>query len=334
MDLKSLKTVFFGTPEVAVPYLRLLAERTSLLAAVSQPDKPAGRGLELKPTPVRGAAEALGVPVRQPARPSELAAELKALAPDLFVVVAYGRLLKPDLLAVPRLGALNAHFSLLPKYRGAAPVQWSLARGETRTGVTLFWLDEGMDTGPVQDARETSVDPGEDAPALLARLTALGVELLAENLPRLAAGEVRRAAQLGEPSLAPLIRREDARLDPGAQEAEAALGLVRGFRSWPKAWLELAPPRGRLAVLRAAPAAAGDPPGRGVPGRVLRVDRNRGLLVEFRSCSRLWFLEVQSEGNKPLSAADFANGLRLAEGSFLPLPGAKNEPEERGSGKP
>src|SRR5271163_1696817 len=168
-----LKTIFFGTPETAVPFLRLLAERTEVLAVVSQPDKPAGRGLSVAPTPVKAAALALGLKVLQPAKPSEIAAELKALTPDLAVVVAYGRLLKRDVLDVPRLGTLNAHFSLLPKYRGAAPVQWSLVRGEKTTGVTLFWLDEGMDTGPVQAMRETAVDPDEDAGALLARLTVL-----------------------------------------------------------------------------------------------------------------------------------------------------------------
>ena len=325
-----LRTVFFGTPETAVPFLRLLARRTELLAAVSQPDRPAGRGLAVAPTPVRAAAEELGARVLQPAKPAEIAGELRALAPDLAVVVAYGRLLKNDLLSIPRLGFMNAHFSLLPAYRGAAPVQWAIARGETRTGVTLFWLDEGMDTGPVQAARESGILPGEDAPALLARLTDLGVALLDETLTELEAGRTRRAPQAGEPSLAPLIAREDARLDL-SRPADEAHRKIRAFRSWPKAWLTLA--TGGLSVLRAASAAAGDPPGTGRPGRVLRVDRERGVLVECGSCSRLWFLEVQSEGKKPMHAADFANGLRLAEGAFLPLPGPKNEHEDRGSGK-
>lgn len=324
-----LKTVFFGTPETAVPFLRLLARRTELLAAVSQPDRPAGRGLAVAPTPVKAAAAELGVKVLQPAKPAELAGELRALAPDLAVVVAYGRLLKSDLLGVPRLGFLNAHFSLLPAYRGAAPVQWALARGETRTGVTLFWLDEGMDTGPVLAARATEIAPDEDAPALLARLTALGVALLDESLTALEAGRVARVPQSGTASAAPLIAREDARLDLSRPAGEAA-GKIRGFRSWPKAWLALT--SGALSVLKAAPAAEGDPAGTGRPGRVLRVDRSRGLLVECGSCSRLWFLEVQSEGKKPMHAADFANGLRLAEGGFLPLTDLENDHQDRRSG--
>ncbi|UPT72859.1 MAG: methionyl-tRNA formyltransferase [Elusimicrobiota bacterium] len=187
-----LKTIFFGTPETAVPFLRLLAKRTEVLAVVSQPDKPSGRGLEVSSTPVKKAALELGLKVLQPARPSEIAAELKALGADFGVVVAYGRILKADVLTSTRLGLLNAHFSLLPKYRGAAPVQWALVKGETKTGVSLFWLDEGMDTGPVQDMTETSVGPDEDAPALLARLTAFGVGRLEAVIGDLSVGKVVR----------------------------------------------------------------------------------------------------------------------------------------------
>lgn len=313
-----MKTIFFGTPETAVPFLRLLAAKTEVLAVVSQPDRPAGRGLETAPTPVKTAALELGLKVLQPVKPSEIAAELKALGADFGVVVAYGRILKPDALCSTRLGLLNAHFSLLPKYRGAAPVQWSLVRGEKKTGVSLFWLDEGMDTGPVQAMLETPVDGNEDAPALLARLTALGADLLSAQLEALARGEVTRIPQSGEPSLAPLITREDARLDMN-RPAEELHNLVRGFRSWPRAWLELA--SGKVLVLKTALSDENDPPSTGTPGRVLSIGRNRGILVECQSRSRLWFLEVQPEGKKPLNAAEFANGLRLAAGGLLPLSG-------------
>ncbi|MDX6769658.1 MAG: methionyl-tRNA formyltransferase [Elusimicrobiota bacterium] len=306
----ALRTVFFGTPETAVPFLRLLAAKTDLLAAVSQPDRPSGRGMTVTATPVKAEAQRLGVRVLQPAKPSEVAGELKDLHPDLAVVVAYGRILRPDVLATPKLGCLNAHFSLLPKYRGAAPVQWSLVRGETTTGVTLFWLDEGMDTGPIQAAATVEVSPDEDAPALLARLTALGVELLERQLAELEAGRVTREPQRGEASLAPLIKREDARIDL-TKDAKAVHDLVRGFRSWPRASL------GGDLVLKTALALPSDPPGKGVPGTVLSIERPRGILVECGSRSRLWFLEVQSEGKKPLAAVDFANGRRLAVGSVL-----------------
>jgi methionyl-tRNA formyltransferase len=317
-----LKTLFFGTPETAVPFLRKLAERTQVLAVVSQPDKPAGRGLEVAPTPVKSAAQALGLRVLQPAKPSEIAGELKALGADLAVVVAYGRIMKPDVLGATRLGFMNAHFSLLPKCRGAAPVQWSLARGEKATGVTLFWLDAGMDTGPVQAMRETPVDPDEDAGALLARLTALGVEMLDAELAALEAGKIERRAQSGEATLAPMIKREDARVSLTRPAGEIH-DLVRGFRIWPRAYLEKTG-EPRLILLRTALPAPTDPAGRGTPGRVLAVARDRGILVECGSCSRLWFLDVQPEGKKALGAADFANGRRLAEGGFLPFADGTN----------
>jgi methionyl-tRNA formyltransferase len=291
-----LKTIFFGTPETAVPFLRLLVKRTEVLAVVSQPDRPAGRGLEVAPTPVKAAALELGLKVLQPAKPSDIAAELKTLGADLAVVVAYGRILKTDALAATRLGFMNAHFSLLPKYRGAAPVQWALVRGEKKTGVSLFWLDEGMDTGPVQAMREAEIEAELDA---------------------LAAGKVEKRPQAGEPTLAPLIKREDARIDL-ARPAQEIHDLVRGFRQWPRAYLEK---KGipRLLVLKTALPSTADPVGQGRSGLILAVDRNRGILIRCGSSSRLWFLDVQPEGKKTLKAADFANGLRLAAGGFLPF---------------
>ncbi len=315
-----MKTIFFGTPETAVPFLRLLAAKSEVVAVVSQPDKPAGRGLRTEATPVKAAALELGLRVLQPAKPSEIMGELKMLGVDLAVVVAYGRILKADVLSSTKLGFLNAHFSLLPKYRGAAPVQWSLVRGEKRTGVTLFWLDEGMDTGPIQSVAETDIAPDEDAPVLLSRLTALGVELLDSTLTDLTAGRVVRRAQEGSASLAPLIKREDARLDLSLPAAELR-NRVRGFRSWPRAWLELA--SGKVLVLKTAPAGPSDPVGTGACGAVLAVERGRGILVECSPRSRLWLLEVQPEGKKSLNAAEFANGLRLAVGGFLPLSGKR-----------
>ncbi len=311
-----MKTLFFGTPETAVPFLRALAAKTEVLAVVSQPDKPSGRGLDTAPTPVKAAALELGLKVLQPAKPADIEAELKALGADLALVVAYGRILKSGVLSSTKLGFLNAHFSLLPKYRGAAPVQWSLVKGETKTGVSLFWLDEGMDTGPVQSMTETAIGPDEDAPGLLARLTALGVTQFEATLADLTAGKVVRRPQGGASSLAPLIKREDAVIDLGRDAAELH-NLIRGFRSWPRATLPLK--NGTLLVLKSALPGPSDPSSKDAPGAILAVERGRGVLVQCGSCSRLWFLEVQPEGKKPLNAAEFANGLRLAAGGFLPL---------------
>ncbi|MDE2492162.1 MAG: methionyl-tRNA formyltransferase [Elusimicrobia bacterium] len=309
-----LKTIFFGTPETAVPFLRELAARSEVLAVVSQPDKPAGRGLAVAPTPVKTAALALGLKVLQPAKPSEIAGELGGLGADLAVVVAYGRLLKPEVLSATRLGFLNAHFSLLPRYRGAAPVQWSLARGESRTGVTLFWLDEGLDTGPIQSSAALPIAEDDDAGTLLAKLTQAGVGLLGAALADLEAGRVVRRPQEGAASLAPLIEREDALLDLSRPAAEVH-DRVRAFRLWPRARLER--DGRRLLVLKTALPGPQDPLGTGAPGRLLRVERGRGILVECGSCSRLWFLVVQPEGKRQLNAADFSNGLRSAVGDFL-----------------
>lgn len=312
-----MRTIFLGTPATAVPFLELLARKTEVVAVVSQPDQPSGRKLEVKATPVKAKALELGLKVLQPEKPSLAFGELSSLKPDLAVVVAYGRILKKDILELPRLGCLNAHFSLLPKYRGAAPVQWALVHGEAKTGVSLFWLDEGMDTGPVQAMEETEILPEEDAPALLERLTGLGVALLEKTLPELEAGRVVRRPQQGIPTMAPLIKREDAKLS-WDQTAEQLHGKVRGFRGWPRAYLELEG-SGRVLALKTALPGPSDPPGKGSPGTVLSIERPRGILVECSSRSRLWFLSVQPEGKNPVGAADFLNGLRLRPGDSLSL---------------
>lgn len=312
-----MKTLFYGTPGVAVPFLAELARRETVVGVLTQTDKPSGRGLETDPTPVKKLALELGLPVFQPASPSSLCETFKNLSPDLAVVVAYGKILKSDLLAVPKLGTLNVHFSLLPKYRGAAPVQWSLVRGETRTGVTLFWLDEGMDTGPILLARELEVGPDEDTPALLQRLMTLGVSALGEALEQIRSGNIRREPQAGPATLAPRIKKEDARLS-FEQPAQAIHNLVRGMRLWPRAYLDLEKPSpSRLMVLKTMMPEAESSTEKNRPGAILRVDRERGFLVQCGGRSCLWFALVQPEGKKPIPAADFLNGQRLAAGDFL-----------------
>jgi len=310
-----VRVLFFGTPEVAVPFLELLAKSHDVAAVVSQPDKPAGRGLSLAPTPVKRKALELGLKVLQPEKPSQIAGELKALGAELSVVVAYGRILKPEVLSAARLGALNVHFSLLPKFRGAAPVQWSLVRGETRTGVTLFWLDEGMDTGPVFLMKETEVGPDEDAGELMGRLQALGLAALDEALAKLARGQIERMPQRGEPSPAPLIKREDA-LVSWARPAREIHNLVRGFRVWPRACLQVNGQRVLILKTRLEPEPA-PRSGGGRPGAIMRIDRTGPVLVECADGSCLWLLVVQPEGKKPVNAAEFLNGLRLGAGDFL-----------------
>jgi methionyl-tRNA formyltransferase len=309
-----MKTLFYGTPSIAVPFLEQMAGQTQVVGVVSQPDRPKGRSLETQPTPVAAKARELGLTLHQPEKPSEIAATLKALAPDLAVAVAYGRILKKDILAVPRLGTLNVHFSLLPKYRGAAPVQWALAKGETKTGVTIFWLDEGMDTGPIFVKEEVDIDPEDDAGSLLDKLARRSLAALSETLKAIERREIIKVPQAGASSLAPLIKKDDARISL-TQPARDIHNTVRAFSIWPKAFLELEGGK-RLIVLKTGIA---DSPGEDAPGRIVSIDRNRGVLVQCGLGSRLWFLSVQPEGKKPVNAVDFINGLRLAAGDFLPI---------------
>ncbi|HBL16537.1 MAG: methionyl-tRNA formyltransferase [Elusimicrobia bacterium GWA2_69_24] len=312
-----MRLLFFGSPAIAVPFLEecLRTGEHSVAAVVTQPDRPAGRGLRLRAPPVKEAALRLGLPVLQPDRPAAAAAELREARADLGVIVAYGRILKREVLDIPRLGLLNVHFSLLPKYRGAAPVQWALLHGERRTGVTLFWLDEGMDSGPVQRTAALDIGPDEDARALFPRLQSLGVAELGGALADVAAGRVRREPQAGESSLAPKVTAETARVDLGMSAAEVH-NRVRALRAAPKAALVLAGPE-RVALLGTGlddgDSGDGPPP---PPGTILRVEREKGFLVQCRP-GRLWIREVQPEGKKPLSGADFLNGRRLRAGDRL-----------------
>ncbi|MBI4678517.1 MAG: methionyl-tRNA formyltransferase [Elusimicrobia bacterium] len=324
-----MKVVFYGTPAVAVPFLEDLARGHEVVGVVTQPDKPAGRGLKLDAPAVKQTAERLGLAVFQPETSADVAGYLQGLSADLAVAVAYGKLLKKDALELPRMGTLNVHFSLLPRCRGAAPVQWSLARGETRTGVTVFWLDEGLDTGPIAASRALDIGPDEDAAQLFERLVRLGRDLLAETVAEAAAGTARREPQSGEPSFAPVIKRDDVRISFGLT-ASRIHNLVRGMMLGPKAFLDLrlTGRSVRLAVCRTArdapdaaacPASAQAPGERrtSAPGAIVAVERGTGFLVQCSQGSRLWILSVQPEGKRQMPAVDFLNGARLKVGSVL-----------------
>lgn len=328
-----MRLVYYGTPEHAVPPLRrLVADGPAPLLVVTRRDKPKGRGLALQPSPVRSVAESLGIPVVTPDRASaaEEVERVRALSPDLLVVVAYGQILSPALLSVPRLGALNVHFSLLPRHRGAAPVQAALLAGDAETGVGTMWMNEGLDEGPVFLERATPIAPEENAETLGVRLAGIGAELLAESIVLLKRGvATRREQDHGRATYAPKLKTADARLtftDP----ADLLARRVRAYMPEPGAWLELA--SGRLVVLAASAAdAAGEPADSSAPrsidllpappGTVRAIDRTRGLAV---ACGQgtLWLARVRPAGRKEMSGADYANGARLRVGSLLPLHGA------------
>lgn len=314
--MEIIKTVFYGTPGIAVPFLERLHRKTSLLAVVTRADQPAGRGLERTPSPVKRRALELKVPVFEPKKSSEIAPILESLRPDLAVVVAYGKILPKAALEAPRLGSLNVHFSLLPKYRGAAPIQWALIRGEAQTGVSIFWLDEGMDTGPLFLQKPLKIEPEDDCSSLAEKLVRVGLEAMEESLDGIEKGEMPRIPQEGEPSTAAKLTPEDGSLS-FELSSQDFFNRVRGLSPRPGAHV----PWGgkRLKVLKSAPGPQGDS-GAGspepAPGTVLLIEREGGILVKCRTGS-VWILEVHPESKKPLRAFDFANGCRLKIGDVL-----------------
>jgi methionyl-tRNA formyltransferase len=306
-----MRIAFLGTPAFAVPSLDAL-ERAghAVLAVVAQPDRPAGRDREIREPATKAWARARRVPVLQPekVRDGRLAAELSRLAPELLVVVAYGRILGPDLLRLAPHGAVNVHASLLPRHRGAAPVQWAIAAGDRETGVTVMQMDEGLDTGDVLLQRSAPVLPKDDADSLARRLSALGGEALVEALSLLEAGRVIPVPQDGaRATLAPVLEKEHGRLDFALPAARLA-DRIRGFRPWPGAFTLLG---GRVLKVHRAEAreGAGLAPGEARPDEA-------GLVV---GCGEgaLRLLEVQLEGKRRMLAADFLKGHPVVAGTVL-----------------
>jgi methionyl-tRNA formyltransferase len=306
-----------GSPEFAVPCLGALHEHHEVALVVSQPDKPAGRGGQLTSPAVKLAAQALGLPVIQPrsARTGELRDALVGSGAELAVVVAYGKILPPAVLdALPR-GCINVHASLLPAYRGAAPVQWAVIRGETETGVSIMQLDEGMDTGPVLLERCVAIDPEETSGELLARLAPVGAAALLEALAAIAAGTARAVPQdHARASHAPMLAKTCGAIDFG-QPAAAVAARVRGVDPWPGAYAVL---RGQPVKLFRARVAAEPDPARGAPGTVLAIGA-AGVRI---ACGEgaVVIAELQAAGRKRMTAAQFAAGRAVAVGDVLGRP--------------
>lgn len=304
-----MRIVFLGTPEFAVPTLRALvrAPGHEVTAAVCQPDRPAGRGGALRAPAVKLAAVELGVPVYQPARlrGPEALAWLEAQRPDALVVVAFGQLLSPAVFGMPRWGAINAHASLLPELRGAAPIQWAIARGHTRTGVTTMRIDAGLDTGDMLLQRALDIGPEETAVELSARLAPLAAELTLETLSGLERGTVTARPQPAEATLAPLLSRADAGAD-WSQAAAVLYNRWRGFQPWPGLHTSF---RGQqLAILRCHAEAQGGP---GAPGTIREAPGGWSVTC---GAGRLVVEDVRLEGRRAAAAVDFARGARIAWG--------------------
>lgn len=302
-----MKLIFLGTPEFAVPTLeKILAAGHAVALAITQPDRPKGRGQSLSASPVKEAALRANLPVFQPERirRPEVVAHLAMLGADAMVVVGYGQIIPQAIIDLPRYGIINVHGSLLPKYRGAAPIQWSIANGETVTGVTTMRIDAGLDTGDMLLRAETEIGLEESALELGPRLARLGADLLVETLAGLEAGSVVPEKQdVAQATYAPILKKEDGRIDWG-WTAQAIHNRVRGLLPWPGAFTSF---RGQaLHVWRSRVIE----PVAGPPGGLLRVGRSLAVAC---GAGGLELLEVQLEGKKRVTGADFANGQRLQE---------------------
>jgi methionyl-tRNA formyltransferase len=309
-----LRIVFCGTPAFAVPSLRHLIAQPDFQVegVVTQPDRPRGRGQQVAFSPVKKAALDAGIAVYQPEKIKSAPVQeyFERVAPDAVVIIAYGQIVPASLLAVPRLGWINLHASLLPKYRGAAPINWAIVNGETRTGLTTMQIDAGLDTGPTLLTYETSIGPDETAPELTARLADAGAPLVVETLRKLDRREIAPTPQdNSQATSAPPLKKEDGRID-WSLPAPQIYNRIRGFAPWPGAFTSF---RGKSCHVWGRPAGAGKPASHpapaGAPG-TLTLAKDE-LLVACGAATALQLEFVQLEGRKQVTAREFASGARL-----------------------
>jgi methionyl-tRNA formyltransferase len=304
------RIVFMGSPEFALPSLRAVASEYQVVLVVTQPDRPQGRGRTLTAPPVKSLAYELGLPVFQPARLRGRGAreKLAEAAADLFVVVAYGQILSPKMLQIPRMGAINVHGSLLPRYRGAAPIQWAVLHGEQTSGITIMRIEEGLDTGPILLKDEVSIAMDETAGSLHDKLAALGAQLLVHAIRGLGRGEILAVPQRDEEATyAPMLSKDHGRVDfsKSAREVDC---WIRGMDPWPGAFASVAGEQLRLFNSRAVS-------GIGRPGELISKDQ-RGLLVACGS-GAVWIGQVQRPGKRRMVAAAYLAGNDLPLGTIL-----------------
>ncbi|OAG27752.1 methionyl-tRNA formyltransferase [Thermodesulfatator autotrophicus] len=308
-----LRIVFMGTPAFAVPILKaLLSREDEVIAVVTQPDKPAGRGKKLTPPPVKLVAQEAGVPVLQPVKikSPDFLEKLRELSPDVIVVAAYGKILPKEVLEIPRFGCINVHASLLPKFRGAAPINWAIIAGEKETGITIMQMDEGMDTGDILLMEKIPILPQDTAGTLHDRLAQLGAKLINEALDKLKKGELVPQKQPEEGvSYAPILRKEDGLIDFN-RPAKELTNLIRGLDPWPTAYAYF---RGRLVKFFSPEA---DEQKEGPPGEILGTSEGKLLIGTGKGLLKVG--ELQLEGKKRITAEEFWRGYR-------PKPGEKFE---------
>lgn len=296
-----------GTPEFAVPCLAALYEHCDVIGVVTQPDKPRGRGQKLVPSPVKAWAEVHGLPVWQPKRIKEedFTAFLEEQKPDLMVVVAFGQILSQRILDIPPYGCINVHGSLLPRYRGAAPMQWCVIDGEKKTGITTMFMDAGLDTGDMLLKAEFPIGPDTTLEEVHDGLMALGAKVLIDTLEELSAGTLKRIPQTGESNYAPMLTKETGHIH-WQDCAQKIHNLVRGLDSWPGAYTFLAGKKYKIWRTRCTTEKT-----EAQPGTILRADKKEGLFVAAGD-GVLEITELQAPGKKRMAAKDYLNGHAIA----------------------
>ena len=313
--MEKLRVVFMGTPEFAVPCLAALHadDNCEVIGVYTQPDKPRGRGQKLLPSPVKAWAEEHGLPVHQPVKikTEEATAELRGLKPDLVVVVAFGQILSQEILDIPPHGCINVHGSLLPRYRGAAPMQWCVINGETKTGITTMMMDAGLDTGDMLLKEELTIGPDMTLEEVHDNLMEMGAQVLMKTIEELRAGTLKRVPQEGESNYAPMLTKETGHID-WQKSAQEIHNLVRGLNSWPGAYTSHEGQKFKIwrTVLTGETVTAGIN-----AGEILTADSSQGLKVAAGDGQVLAITELQAPGKKKMQAQDYLRGNSLAAGS-------------------
>ncbi len=310
-----MKVVFLGTPEWAVPcFERVIADGHEVLGVFTQPDRPSGRGNKLQAPPVKVAALAHNLTVYQPTkvRTPEFKELFEKLAPDVAIIVAYGRIIPEWILSIPKHGFINVHFSLLPAYRGAAPINWAIVNGEKQTGVTTMQLVPELDAGDVLLQEVTDINPTETAQELGDRLSYLGAELLSKTLKNFL--EITPQQQdHSKATFAPILKREDGQINWQTMTAQEIVNRIRGFQPWPGAYTIF---KGTRLIIWQAKVNLGELPGNSQPGTIVRADKN-GIVISCNQFTELNISELQLEGRKRLTARDFLNGISMPVGQKL-----------------
>ncbi len=307
-----MRLVFMGSPELAIPSLEATHDVGQLVGVVTQPARKKGRGLQVEPSPVAAHAVRMGIDPATPSsvRTEEFTSYLRNLKPDLVVVVAYGKILPAEVLQVPRMGCINVHASLLPELRGAAPIQWAIARGYTVTGVTIMQMDEGMDTGTIYLQHELEIGPDENSHQLGRRLSLEGARLLAETILAIDQGKIESRPQDDtRATYAPLLTKEDGKIDWTMDSREIA-NRIRGFITWPGSFTHWQSRRLLITAAGSLEEDHGQP-----PGTVIRADKD--FFAAACGSGVLRIIRLQPEGKSEMKAVDFVSGYRIAPGDRM-----------------